>query len=86
MKKWYHTEERRIMKKIIGIIFISLMFANIGFAEMKLIEEKTVKGGEGAHFYMATICIDGYKFALTGLKSTLSLFNRSISPIRAAVM
>ena len=28
------------MKKIIGIIFISLMFSNIGFAEIKLIEEK----------------------------------------------
>ena len=31
---------RRIMKKIIGIIFISLMFCNIGFAEMKVIEKK----------------------------------------------
>ena len=28
------------MKKIIGIVFISLIFANIGFAEMRLIEEK----------------------------------------------
>ena len=32
------------MKKLIGIIFISLMFANIGFAEMALIEEKLIKG------------------------------------------
>ena len=58
------------MKKIIGIIFISLMFCNIGFAEMKLIEEKTVKGSEGAHFYMATVCVDGYKFVITGLKAS----------------
>jgi len=43
------------MKKIIGIIFISLMFANIGFAEMRLIEK-----GEGTMF--RTTCIDGYKF------------------------
>ena len=31
------------MRKIIGIIFISLMFANIGFADMRLIEAKKVK-------------------------------------------
>ena len=49
------------MKKIIGIIFVSLMFANIGFAEMRLIEEKTIKG---KHYNnsISTVCIDGYKF------------------------
>ena len=48
------------MKKIIGIIFISLMFANIGFAEMKRIEDKKIS--VGINTYMATVCVDGYKF------------------------
>ena len=45
------------MKKIIGIVFISLMFANIGFAEMRLIEKKSIGGNP-----VSTICVDGYKF------------------------
>ena len=49
------------MRKIIGIVFISLMFANIGFAEMRLIEEKKVKGKEYNNM-IYTVCIDGYKF------------------------
>ena len=57
------------MKKIIGIIFISLMFANIGFAKMKLIEEKALKG-KTATYHMATVCVDGYKFVITGLKAS----------------
>jgi len=63
------------MRKIIGIIFISLMFANIGFADMRLIEaidvwnEKKVKRKGAAHLYMATTCIDEHKFVLVGLKT-----------------
>ena len=49
-----------IMKKIILIIFASLMFTNIGFAEMKLIESKLIAGN--LHEYYKTVCIDGYKF------------------------
>ena len=48
------------MKKIIGIIFISLMFANIGYAEMRLIERKIVDGN-----YLSSMCVDGYKFVTT---------------------
>ena len=50
------------MKKIIGVVFASLMFANIGFAEMRDIEEGFVKfrGTSGA--FITTMCIDGYKF------------------------
>ncbi len=58
------------MKKIILIIFVSLMFCNIGFAEMKLFEEKTLKGKKAASYYMATVCVDGYKFVITGLKAS----------------
>ena len=52
------------MKKIIGIVIASLMFCNIGFAEMNLLEEDTIQGRPG--FYrVATICVDGYKFVIT---------------------
>ena len=51
------------MKKIILIILASLMFCNIGFAEIRLIDDKVVKGYDD--FYVATICVDGYKFVLT---------------------
>ena len=64
-RKWYRIEERKnIMKKLIGMVFISLMFANIGFAEMTLIEEKRIKAKE-FNYYVATICVDGYKFVVT---------------------
>ena len=45
------------MKKIIGIIFVSLMFANIGFAEIRKIEGWSTETGG-----FETTCVDGYKF------------------------
>ena len=55
------------MKKIIGIIFISLMFCNIGFAEIKLIEQNIIrydsKLGDGPTS-ISTFCVDGYKFII----------------------
>jgi hypothetical protein len=45
------------MKKIILLVFISLMFSNIGFAEMSLIEQTKVKD-----YQISTVCIDGHKF------------------------
>ena len=54
------------MKKIILLVFITLMFSNIGFAEMKLIETKLIlnKDDRGEHhdLRISTYCIDGYKF------------------------
>ena len=52
------------MKKIIGAIFISLMFANIAFAEMRLIEEKRRLHGRDINWNIMTVCIDGYKFVI----------------------
>ena len=52
------------MKKIIGIVFISLIFANIGFAEMRLIEEKRRLHGRDINWNIMTVCIDGYKFVI----------------------
>jgi len=54
-----------IMKKIILIIFVSLMFANIGFAEMRVIEKKRLNPEKGSYYNMVTICIDGYKFVIS---------------------
>ena len=34
------------MKKIIGVVVASMMFANIGFAEMRLIEGKEIREGK----------------------------------------
>ena len=51
------------MKKIIGIIFISLMFANIGFAEIKVIENKKIMMGIAPR-WTTTICVDSHKFVI----------------------
>ena len=60
---------RRIMKKIIGIIFISLMLCNIGYAEIKVIESKTIKDGRFYNQVAGTACVDGYKFVVWGGQS-----------------
>jgi len=65
------------MKKIIGIIFVSLMFANIGFAEMRLIEKDNWERKHGSKEEFApklyTVCIDNYKFAVTKFHEGLSM-------------
>ena len=62
------------MKKIIGIIFVSLMFANIGFAEMRIIEnmDRTDKKNEFVPNFI-TVCIDNYKFAVSQFHEGLSM-------------
>ena len=51
------------MKKIIGIVIASLLFSNIGFAEMKRIEDKDIS--LAYYTRMATVCVDGYKFVIS---------------------
>ena len=51
------------MKKLFLYIFLLLMWCNAGFAEMRLIEEKTLKG-KNFNYTIATVCIDGYKFVI----------------------
>ena len=53
--------ERRIRRRIIGIVIASLMFANIGFAEIRSIEKNSIKMQYG-HMAVSTFCVDGYKF------------------------
>ena len=53
------------MKKIIGIVFISLMFCNIGFADIRFIEKnKYIKEKGFFNTSIATVCVDNYKFVL----------------------
>ena len=55
------------MKKIIGIIFISLMFANIGYAEMRVIESDNIHDDNEWKlpiFEITTVCVDGFKFVV----------------------
>ena len=51
------------MKKLLGIVVLGLLWCNVGVAEMRLIEEKTMKGKE-FNYTIATVCIDNYKFVL----------------------
>jgi len=61
------------MKKIILIIFASLMFCNIGYAEMRIIEEKQIESKEWVYLSVATICVDGYKFVISEHKEGTSI-------------
>ena len=49
------------MRRIILIIFASIMFANIGFAEIRMIE-KNIIDKRMSHLVVLTFCVDGYKF------------------------
>ena len=48
------------MKKIIGIVIGSLVFCNIGFAEIRLIEKKAMPDA----YTISTVCVDEYKFVV----------------------
>ena len=55
------------MRKIIGIVFISLMFANIAFADIKMSEYKAFKDSlyEADGLVIQVFCVGGYKFVST---------------------
>jgi hypothetical protein len=52
------------MKKFLAILVLGLLFCNIGFAEMRLIEEKRRLHGRDINWNIMTVCIDGYKFVI----------------------
>jgi hypothetical protein len=57
------------MKKLIGMVIASLMFANIGYAEWRVINQKTIKPDHMTlkntwNVPISTICVDGYKFVV----------------------
>jgi len=49
------------MKKVIVAVLVMLFWCNVGVAEIKLIEEKLVKGKDYSN-WISTVCIDGHKF------------------------
>ena len=52
------------MKKIIGIVIASMMFANIGYAEIRQIESETIGAAHVERYLVSTVCVYGYKFVL----------------------
>jgi hypothetical protein len=52
------------MKKIVCIVIASLVLCGIGFAEIRLIEQKKIKTKD-IHYMVSTICVDGYKFVIS---------------------
>ena len=62
------------MRKIIGIIIASMMFAYIRLAEIRIIENMdcTYKKNEFVPNFI-TVCIDNYKFAVSQFHEGLSM-------------
>jgi len=62
------------MKKLIGVVVASMIFANIGYAEMRLIEnmDRTDKKNEFVPNFM-TVCIDNHKFAVSQFHEGISM-------------
>ncbi len=58
------------MRKIIGIVIASMVFANIAFAEMKRIEEEKFSY---LGYHLSTVCVDRYKFVVATVVATGSI-------------
>ena len=62
------------MKKIIGIIIASLVFCNIGFAGISIIDGETIRSGGWTSVRVDVVCIDGFKFIISRNESgTISM-------------
>ena len=61
------------MRKIIGIVIASMVFANIGFADIKMSEYKAFKDSlyEADGLVIQVFCVDGYKFVSTERSDTV---------------
>ena len=53
------------MKKLIGMVIASLLFSNIGFAAIAIIDGKQLKTGSWVNIRVDTVCVDGYKFVVS---------------------
>ena len=67
------------MKKLLWIVVIGLLFCNISLAEIRLIEEKEIKGKDYRNT-ISTVCIDGYKFVF--MRSGIGQTGRSQSIVQ----
>ena len=63
------------MKKIIGVVIASMMFANIGYAKTTLMEVDRIKGKNSSDYFVSTICVDGYIFVVTKSGTTDSIIS-----------
>ena len=67
------------MKKIIGVVIASMMFANIGYAR----DVREIDDYHSAQLtqYIRTVCVDGYKFVVSynssQMISTVQFFERA---------
>ena len=61
------------MKKLIGMVIASLVFCNIGFAEVRKIEESRIRLGNTYSAVVQTRCVDGYKFVIVRAKTLQSV-------------
>jgi hypothetical protein len=52
------------MKKIIGMVIASLVFGNIGFAEIREIEDGSLRIRDHTTSRVVTVSVDGYKFVV----------------------
>ena len=55
-----------------------ILWCNLGFAEIRLIEEKTLKAKD-FNYTIATVCVDGYKFVIgrrANVQSMVQFFER----------
>ena len=66
------------MKKLLGIVVLGLFLSVNTFAEIRLIEEKTLKAKD-FNYTIATVCVDGYKFVIgrrANVQSMVQFFER----------
>ena len=66
------------MKKIIGIVIASLVFCNVGFADIKMLSGKHFEERlfQDDGLVVEVFCVDGYKFVATE-RSTTSMYSKS---------
>jgi len=53
------------MKKILAILVLGLLWCNVGFAEIRVIDEKLIDPPGSSAYYINTLCIDGHKFVFS---------------------
>ena len=62
------------MRRIILIIFASIMFANIGFAGISVIDSDDIESRGWTTVQVDVVCIDGFKFVISRNESgTISM-------------
>jgi len=74
------------MKKLfLSILVVGLLWCNVGFAEIKEIENKKITSNKDK--VITTVCVDGYKFVIVenqnGISITQAFFYKPGKPFNA---